>query len=475
MNDTVAYVVSVDPDVSKLQAALEKVGSTLDANVETASKEMQQAFANHVETLEKINKLLDPSGMRERIRMELEVIDKRKELLEAEARVRMSERYASGAAGRDLTKDIERQVLRMAASGAQGGQLAQAGSMAGEFIGGAIGGPAGAEIGKVIGEVAAKEIPKILAGPSGKLVTGFKTMSSSLNDLNGQLGPVSMGFNLIGDVMDGISEKVKSIPIVGEILGPMLDNYAAIPRILNQITGSLTAMAGVASPGQARLFQMTVEDVQGVIGERFIPVLELMRDGVRLFGDLLQNLLPSGSEVRNLLSNLRATMADLGDEMRDLVTRIGPIFKLVIRSGISALATGLNGLATAATFALRGIQPLINVLEDIGVLSPDDYRSSAGAAARQASFSGVMDYQRQLQVSAYSQPGMPTASDMPTMVSDIRTAVVTLAANLTVSNLVDGFRAVVASPESTSEGVSAGFETGASGVINALRALGVDI
>lgn len=526
MKDDILFVFTVDPDTQKLQDALEKMGDLLDENVDIAAKEMQKALDAHVVSLEKINKLMDPTAMRERIRMEMELVEARKDLArmeedernsgkyknaayldeltrlnkamnpegmreriqmeltlvekhktlaEAEQRVAMAQRYANGSAQKDLHESLRQQALGMVSSGAQGGQLSALGSTLGSFAGGAIGGPAGAEVGKALGEAAAREIPKMLAGPSSKVVGGLRLMGNSLNDLNSQLGPVSMGFNLIGDVLDGIGDKVKSIPIVGELLGPIFDNLAAVPRILNQITGSLTSMAGVASPGQARMFQMVVEDIQGVIGERFLPVLELMRDGMRLFGDVLQNLLPSGREVRSVLSGLREVLAEMGDDIRDMVTRMGPAIRGTLTTGLRLLTTGLTGLATAATYALRGIEPLIGGLEALGLIGEGEFRSSTGAAARQASFSGVMDYQRQLQISSYTQPGMPTSRDVPSLVSDIRGGVMTLARELNVTNIVNAVRAVITSPESATEGVAAGFDVGTSSAASALGGAGSSI
>jgi hypothetical protein len=189
MKDDILFVLTVDPDTQKLQDALEKMGDLLDENVDIAAKEMQKALDAHVDSLEKINKLMDPTAMRERIRMEMELVEARKDLArmeedernsgkyknaayldeltrlnkamnpegmreriqmeltlvekhkalaEAEQRVAMAQRYANGSAQKDLHESLRQQALGMVSSGSQGGQLSALGSTLGSFAGVAV-------------------------------------------------------------------------------------------------------------------------------------------------------------------------------------------------------------------------------------------------------------------------------------------------------------------------------------------------
>src|SRR5262249_53014547 len=125
---------------------------------------------------------------------------------------------------------------------------------------------------------------------------------------------------------------------------------AAMPGLLQDITTTLTSMAAKASPGQFKLWTVALDDVQGVIGQSFLPVLELMREGVRLFGDVLANILPNTSEVRGALSGLRGAFREIGAEIRKVFAELGPTIRDMLIEKIKTLAYW--GAVAAKTIAI---------------------------------------------------------------------------------------------------------------------------
>jgi hypothetical protein len=306
--------------------------------------------------------------------------------------------------------------------GATGGFLSSAGGMLGGAVGSLAGGPVGAMVGKIAGQIAggiAEAIPaalgSVIAAPAKLAATGLEGLAHSLRELQGPLGPVGLGLGLdaVGASLQVVSNVVKMVPIVGSILGPFTDALAGIPGVLKDITTSLTRMAAVASPGQFQVWQIALEDVQGVIGQRFLPILDTMREGVRLFGDVLATFLPTGEEVREAMTELRAVFAEMGREMRAAAAEMGPQIRGALIEGLKTLAhwaavaaraVGILATRLARTFAPAARAGTLGVYG--GAAAGPGAESSYGAAARAASITGFEEYERQLQTAAFREPGI---------------------------------------------------------------------
>lgn len=276
-------------------------------------------------------------------------------------------------------------------------------------IGGAIGGatplgPIGAIIGSAVGGMVGSivsAIPKIVGGiiaaPAAIASAGLGLVSRSLAELGGVLGPVGAGFEILTTGLGGIAGIINSIPIVGSILGPLSSVLAGIPGILKDITTSLVQFAAKASPGQFRMWTMALEDVQGIIGQTFLPILELMRDGVRLFGDVLANILPSFSEMREVMAPLREAFRDFTSIVKEFLLISGPDIR--------------NELLNTANYIVKWLSVLLRKIGDMfdpGTFKEgddDQLRSSVGAASRAVWMGGMEEYAKQLQMAAYAEPG----------------------------------------------------------------------
>lgn len=231
----------------------------------------------------------------------------------------------------------------------------------------------------------------------------FQSMNQALKEMQGPLGPVVFGFKGLASGLEGVSSIVKQIPIVSSLLGPLSEYLAAMPGTLQEMTIALTGMAEKASPSQFKMWQLALDDTQAVIGQSFLPVLELMREGVRLFGDVLANILPSTGEVREAMSGLRVAFAEAAAEIRRVFAEIGPTIRDMLVEKIKTLA---HWAAVGAKAVAILADKLRMFFGDMGWSKPGESgRSSVGASAQPANIGGLDEYQRKLQLAAFSQPG----------------------------------------------------------------------
>ncbi len=282
--------------------------------------------------------------------------------------------------------------------------------------GGAIGWPLGAIAGAAIAAIAAiaKAIPGVVALPAKAVTAALRGVGDALADLQGPLGPIGAGLDLMGKALGGVASAIKSIPLVGEALGPFADELAAIPGLVGDITQSLVSLAAVASPGAFKLWQRALADVQGVIGQRAVPVLRLLTDGVRFFGDVLATVLPSQQEVTEALGPLKAAWDDLKDSLGDVVTEVGPLLK-------EYLIDILYEVAIAASIAFRQFKLYADLFKTFSVFSPlaqpgKELKSSFGAAAQTPEFGGLEDLSKKLITAGFESgtsgdPARDTASN----------------------------------------------------------------
>ncbi len=316
-------------------------------------------------------------------------------------------------------------VAHLAAGGTVGGGGSNLGTM-GAMAGEAIGGPVGA----VIGEKLAEAIPGTIAAPVKMMSDSFQALGSSLGELNSVLGPVGVGFNVVSGAMEGVGGAIKSIPLVGEVLGPMVDQFVRLPGILKDATATLVGFAAVASPSQFKRFQMAIEDVQGVIGQAFLPVLNMMRDGIKMFGDVLATILPNTNEVYDALGDLRGTFSEFGKTLTEFFVEFGPMIKEFFIGSLQLLAAAMSSVIKVIQSLIQWLSPLLKTLRDffgIAANSKKELESGTGAAARQVQISGFEQYQQEVQKRAFAEPGRPTAEDLPKTVSNIEKYIASVA------------------------------------------------
>ncbi len=306
-------------------------------------------------------------------------------------------------------------VLLGGIMGGQGGGSGQMLGQLGGILGEAIGGPAGA----MVGEMAGKAVQAGLEMPAKAVAGGFKMVDSALKELGGELGPIGLGFSVMSGAAHGA---VDAVSAVSPALGAMIAPLAEIPDVLGSITSTLTHFAAKANPASFRLFEHAVDDSQAVIGQRFVPVLELMTDGVRLFADVLTTILPDVDDVRASLSDLRGLMMDFRESLGDVAPVLKQIAGAYFKENMRQLSAAIYTTVKPLEIFIRGLNILGSTLSSLTGLNfgfGGGLESSVGAAARPAQYEDSDRYRERLQLAAYSQGQGPTQAQLPSLVQQI--------------------------------------------------------
>ncbi len=472
--DLISKQVSLDQERVKLNKELSEL-----TKLERESQQgMTDAAKEHLDTVKKIKEAMDPEALKRQVERDIELEKVRSEY--ADKAKAEHDRQAGTGQAQNASTSMHGMLESLAAGASQGqgfgaelGKLGSAllaarkpgadltptaeGTMgsvgrlatsspdqqlgaAGGAIGMAIGGPAGAAVGEAAGAAVTaglKKAGEFIAAPADMAVNGLKGLDSALRELNSILGPIGIGFNALTFGMQKFADNVKAMagPIASIVLGPLLDSLTMVPEVLKGITETLVGFAAKASPGAFQQYALALEDVQGVIGGTFLPVLELMTNSIRLFGDVLADLLPNSDEVSHALRGAFDAFDDFRKALQELTKELGPIIRAEVVSGLQALSWALKSVASSVSSVMRTLTPWIAQLRQLFGLMGGENRSSFGASAQPARFTGIEEYERQLQESALSSGA--SAVDMPTMVSDISTTLTNIWRWL--ENVMQGF------------------------------------
>ncbi|MDE2103621.1 MAG: hypothetical protein KGL39_40660 [Patescibacteria group bacterium] len=444
-DDDLKFLLQFATDFKEVDAALQHIISNFD----TQSKSIQKIVAGYsgqIRELEQIKALSDPTLIKAQVALQNEKIRLQEQyngLLAQEQKIheqvpdilpekvgatqeqldalrQLATKHAETGGGLgELLPEVEAGEqgggggILQGIMKALGGKLGQSGGIISKLLGGAIGGAEGGVLGALGGGAAGA-----VGGPAGIAVaagmevfnkassaalTPLKGLSSALSEMRSSLGPIGVGF-------EAISSSLKSIPILGPVLGQAVDS-------VRQITEILVSFAAKASPGIYKRYQIALEDAQAVIGQAFLPILQHMTNAVRWFGDVLANVLPSAQEVRDALAPIAPLFADIATDLKQIAVDAGPGIREFLIANLKLLTAALYALILPIKALIYPIQLLKQLLGQGGEVGP---RSSVGAAARPAHFASIEGFQQSFQTAAYSEPGAITQQQVPSMLSDIR-------------------------------------------------------
>lgn len=446
----------------KSQLEYMKFMKSLSQDQRDMQKDISAELAKQEQLLQKMDLLMQPHNLKDQVEMEKKLTEARaeyQELLEKETIKQSSmgkaaDAFKSGGFGavfRGLTSDTSgfnvtallKQVMGGASGSATNAQMVSSliggqqkgGGMLGQ-IGGAIGGAAGMmvglppQVGAMLGGMLANALPGVIAAPAQAVTKVMSGVAQGLHALQGNLGAVGLAIEGVETVLESGVAAFKAIsPLLGEIFGPALDALVAVPGIFRDITSSITSMVGKANPGLMSLWGQALDDIQGVIGQTFIPMLETMLDMVRFFGDVLATVLPSTREMNGALAGFRTAWLHLKEVLTEMVLQLGPQLRANLITTVEILGfvttmvvRHLSGLANALRWLIDPVGSLVRLLGG----GRRELASSVGAAARPASITGIEEYQRQLQINAFMQPGgispeQQTANNTRDMLQILRT------------------------------------------------------
>lgn len=154
--------------------------------------------------------------------------------------------------------------------------------------------------------------------------------------------------------------------------------------------------AQIASPATMDLYNRAVLDSEAVLGQRFVPVVELATVAVRDVGDFFAEILPSTGEFRASLAEFKPALDDIRDAARD----VAPIIKDVFGASLQLVAAGAKDVSSAVKFATIGFRALAN---NLGIPLGGPAVSSVGAAAGSVSIGSIEDVSRKMFEAAVGQ------------------------------------------------------------------------
>jgi hypothetical protein len=471
--------MALNPSDVVIALSLDVDTSSLDA-INNAAKAINAEFEGMGKGLTKTLMSMNPEVLRKRVATERQVADVSRKYATAKRKEEVSQaggplqwmmgNIAGNMAGGGGSKGGQMMAALMGSMG--GGGKGGGGSMLGT-VGSMVGEAFGGEAGAVIGKAVAEAIPGQIAKPAEMAKQAFESVSNALKGLSGPLGAFGAGLNLLSDAGKAFSGVIKGIPLVGEVLGPMMDAFTAIPGIFADIVTQLVSFVQLGAPAVFENWNMALRDTIGVIGQSFTPVLKLMTEGIRLFADILATILPNMGEVDAALASVKEAWAEVRDALRDVIGVIGPIIKDILIGALKVFGEVIAMVARQVAAALRLLMmiPGFSLLTGIG--SGGGMRSSFGAATQPAQIQDANAYQQAMIEAAYSQPPEVTAAEES---RDFLQQILSIMQGFTLEGIASALaRATVGAPMAAAGSAAAGAAAASVGIPLALMRLGNDL
>jgi len=135
-----------------------------------------------------------------------------------------------------------------------------------------------------------------------------------------------------------------SFGMVSGALGGMAGPYGAAA---GTALGAIPKLVEAFNPVAVEKFDYILKDVTAVIGDRLQPVLEIVGEGFRLMGDVLESVLPGQEEMAQTMKPLKEALDSLRMAFGDMV----PFIR-------GALLAGLESFAKSLQFAAKVLDVL---------------------------------------------------------------------------------------------------------------------
>lgn len=200
----------------------------------------------------------------------------------------------------------------------------------------------------------------------------------------------------LNSAMSGVTNVLKGF---GAAMAGIAAIGPATLATLGGIGGALGVFVSKANPAVFEQFTLALNDTLAVIGQGLAPVLQVVTEMMRMFGD-----------------TLAVFSRDVGGALAVILQSLMPVFEVFLEAFAQVgtlVADVLKQVAPAIRFIMEGIRDVFNWIGDkvkwllslVGVelSSPDIKRgASAGAATRSASIGSVADLVSKAQTSAFS-------------------------------------------------------------------------
>lgn len=257
--------------------------------------------------------------------------------------------------------------------------------------------------------------------PVGALIQSYKQgglsgVGSTLSTAGAEMGGIG------GGALAGLGAAAGALSMVG---GAAM----AAAGFVKELAQGMLGFVAAANPAIAMQFQLILRDISGVIGQTLIPIFKVLMEVFRVAGDVIATILPSGEEMETMMEGFNEAFGELTDGIRAALAEIGPPIRELIMLLGTALFNGLGVLIKIVTETTKAlmyfVRPFLALLHGLGLTSGTvGTRSFVGAAARNASISGLEEFRTKLQTSAFSSgiaAGRSPAERMADKMDDIDT------------------------------------------------------
>lgn len=237
-------------------------------------------------------------------------------------------------------------------------------------------------------------------GKGSKKATGLPPkLSPGARAANVVMGAGRAAWNAPHYGFGAIDQSLGQVSKMGAMgLAPVIDSVkdAAEKAIgpLKSMGENIESMVGAYSPVDMMMFDFVLRDIQGVLGERLAPVMELVTKGLRLIADVLDTILPSSTQFEGALKPL----SEAFDMLRDVFADIAPLLQDI-------MVVALQAFAVALRVAIYPLQLLVELLRAIGIIgAPGDkkLRDSFGRGGQPAHFTTGEQMAQDLYSKAFS-------------------------------------------------------------------------
>lgn len=234
-------------------------------------------------------------------------------------------------------------------------------------------------------------VDRKLNGPGGAGMPGLEDLAKNYKmpdltkglDVKKKLSPFGeiggKAGSFFGEEAAGVGAEL------GEALGPVGVAVAAVKVGLDKLTDAFKAFfnfsleaVSKSIPTVTERFNRASDDTTAVIGSRLVPVVRLLTEWMRLWGDLLQTILPSANDFAEALSPI----SDYFKDVRKALEDVAPALKAMIKDGLILFTITLR----AALFPLKLVMQAFDALFHALGGQSQKLADSTNAAARSISF-----------------------------------------------------------------------------------------
>lgn len=298
-----------------------------------------------------------------------------------------------------------------------------------------LGGPVGAML------LALPQIARGVAQVGGAapqaVARGFGAMSQVLHSFRRDLGPITLMFDAMRAPFQMIKNFFGHIPIIGDAINHIMNQWLILPGIFEQVTKDIVAMVRVALPGLTKVWDRTLLDLQGVVGLKFFPVLEAMIEGVRWFGDFMMAVLPTADQISQWLAPLKRQFSLLGQELIELFSSAeGRALIGLMNIAIQASIYYLRGMVFAIrqlTVATRAFLRVMAMSSPTGAMiyalmqaaaanNEFDFQpgASVGAASAPARIQSLEGFESDFQIAAFREPAISMEQNVANIAGNVQ-------------------------------------------------------